>query len=64
MYQTHDGLLVCVPTYNGKFLLPWAFVGFAVKRKINISYKVCKEFGSLLDNFQQMAQKDRPIALC
>ena len=64
MYQTHDGLLVCVPTYNRKFLLPWAFVGFAVKRKINISYKVCKECGSLLDNFQQMAQKDRPIALC
>lgn len=64
MYQTHDGLLVCVPTYNRKFLLPWAFVGFAVKRKINISYKVCKEFGSLLDNFQQMAQEDRPIALC
>ena len=59
-----DGVLVCVPSYKRKFLLPCAFVGFAVERKINISYKVCKELGSILDNFQQMAQKDLPIALC
>ena len=64
MYQTHDGLLVCVPTYNRKFLLPWAFVGFAAERKINISYKVCNELGSMLYNSQQMAQKDGPIAVC
>lgn len=60
----HDGLLVCVLAYNRKFLLPWAFVGFAAERKINTSYKVCKEFGSMLDNSQQMVQKDEPIALC